>query len=305
MGGAGAGLRGAQPAVIVGAGKRCPVTEPKRDDETQTLTDWLGFTDAPRWWVARPLGAVVGVVLALFVLVALPFAMIATWAVMYGTVRDVLENEAAGPNLGAGALIAAILGAPFLIWSTVLKHQTLRYQKEGHITDRINKAVEQLGAEKTLKLAGVEETKPNIEVRIGAILSLERIAQDSTKHDKGRDHVRVMEILCAYIRENAPASGANALPFPRGNKDDEDELLSKRGQHSAIWILLNDTPPPRIDIQMAIKVIGLRSPAQRAVEANSKVYGPQGFVLDLSNCNFQRAELGSGPVNPLAVTLAA
>jgi hypothetical protein len=40
-------------------------------------------------------------------------------------------------------------------------------------------------------------TEPNIEVRIGAILSLERIAQDSTRYDNGRDHVRVMEILCA------------------------------------------------------------------------------------------------------------
>jgi hypothetical protein len=84
----------------------------------------------------------------------------------------------------------------------------VRYQKEGHITDRINTAVEMLGAEKTVKHRSTddagkevttEETVPNIEVRIGAILSLERIAQDSTTHDRGRDHVRVMEILCAYV----------------------------------------------------------------------------------------------------------
>ncbi|WP_309664269.1 hypothetical protein [Tabrizicola sp.] len=106
------------------------------------------------------------------------------------------------PTFGLGALVAALLGAPFLIWGTWLKYQTVRYQKEGHITDRINKAVEMLGAEKVVKkhvvdLAGAkvfekdahgkpdtskpvfsEESAPNIEVRIGAILSLERIAQD-------------------------------------------------------------------------------------------------------------------------------
>ena len=52
-------------------------------------------------------------------------------------------------------------------------------------------------------------------MRIGGLLSLERIAQDSTQNDKGRDHVRVMEILCAYVRENAPASEARDFPLPK------------------------------------------------------------------------------------------
>lgn len=173
------------------------MNDPKQDDDRSvTFTDWLGITDAPRWWLARRLGILTSVAMVLIFLLALA-AAIAT------LLRSFTAAEA---GLGTGGLIVALLGAPFLIWSTVLKHQTLRYQKEGHITDRINKAVEQLGAEKTVKLDGKESTQPNIEVRIGAILSLERIAQDSTTYDKGRDHVRVMEILCAYIRENAPAS---------------------------------------------------------------------------------------------------
>lgn len=185
-----------------------------RDDKTpRDLLDWLGITDAPRWWVARPLGPLVSVLLAIL----LVLAVVAAFAVLLHTVAMARNGASEGINLGAGALIVALLGAPFLIWSTVLKHQTLRYQKEGHITDRINKAVEQLGAEKTVKVRGkdaegkditIEETRPNLEVRIGAILSLERIAQDSTRYDRGRDHVRVMEILCAYVRENAPASSA-------------------------------------------------------------------------------------------------
>ena len=123
-----------------------------------------------------------------------------------------------GLGFGFGALLVALLGAPFLIWNTVIKHKALGFQKEGLFTDRLSKAVEQLGVEKTVKLAGmnckpVETTEPNIEVRVGAILLLERIAQDSTAYDKGRDHVRVMEILCAYVRENAKASAATAFPL--------------------------------------------------------------------------------------------
>ena len=44
-----------------------------------------------------------------------------------------------------------------------------------------------------------EYTAPNLEVRIGVIYALERIAQDS-----GQDHTHIMAVLCAYIRNNTP-----------------------------------------------------------------------------------------------------
>lgn len=272
------------------------------DKRPRDLLDWMGVTDAPRWRVARPLGPLVAVVLSILLLLAL----IAAFAVLGHTMQLASSGASEGINLGAGALIVALLGAPFLIWSTVLKHQTVRYQKEGHMTDRINKAVEQLGAEKTVKVRGTdaegkaitfEETRPNIEVRIGAILSLERIAQDSTRNDKGRDHVRVMEILCAYIRENAPAHEAGK-DNPRDlweaalNKAKEelapqsfasDAKRAFQESELAFEICgLNPTNPdlsdqvnawvnellaPRADIAVALQVIGRRDAEQRRVEA--------------------------------------
>ena len=62
--------------------------------------------------------------------------------------------------------------------------------EQGLITDRINKAVENLGKS--------ENGFPVIEARIGAIYALERIAKDSE-----RDHVPIMELFCAYIRTNS------------------------------------------------------------------------------------------------------
>jgi len=208
----------------------------------QDLLDWLGISDAPNWAVAQWLAR--GFAASLFLLFAL------SYAAAFGIAGKVVFGGGE-VTLGAGGLIAALLGAPFLIWGTILKHQTVRTQQEGHMTDRIAKAVEMLGTEKTDlrheaddagnllrdkdgRLFAVERTLANLEVRIGAILSLERIAQDSTTFDKGRDHVRVMEILCTYIRENAPNSK------PRET--------------------------PRADIETALQVLARRTVQQRQIE---------------------------------------
>lgn len=228
-------------------------------------------------------------------------------AALAGTYRMIATPGAA--SLGTGTLIVALLGAPFLVWSTLIRFQTQRTQHEGHMTDRIAKAVEQLGAEKTSSRIGrpvtlshpvslshdddrtetviewqgtplalppgsritetgdwqaFTETRPNIEVRLGALLALERIARDSTARDKGRDHVPVMEILCAYIRENARAENLTPSepPFKRAT--------------------------PRIDIQTALNVIKRRSDEQIRLEAEAR------YRLDLRDTNLDGCDLRKG-----------
>lgn len=250
---------------------------------SKDVLDWMGIRGAPDWTVARPLGGLVSLLLALLFAGALVAAF-----VLIG--HTIMGGGGAGSTLGTGALIVALLGAPVLIWSTVLKHQTVRYQKEGHITDRITSAVEQLGAEKTVKVPGkdadgkditIEQTLPNIEVRIGAILSLERIAQDSTRYDKGRDHVRVMEIVCAYVRHNSNATPPQDFPEPEWEplKDNPTEAeraahLEKRRERfgrffaaSKAWKWAKALPEPRADIVQALLVLGRRTKEQRLIEA--------------------------------------
>jgi hypothetical protein len=55
---------------------------------------------------------------------------------------------------------------------------------DGQITERFTRAIEQLGSNQ-------------LEVRLGAIYALERIARDSEQ-----DHWSIMEILTAYVREH-------------------------------------------------------------------------------------------------------
>lgn len=61
--------------------------------------------------------------------------------------------------------------------------ETLRLTEQGQITERFTRAVEMLGSE-------------HLEVRLGAIHALGRIARDSD-----RDHWPIMSVLTAYLRE--------------------------------------------------------------------------------------------------------
>lgn len=260
------------------------------------LLNWLGLSDRPDWEKARWLGALFGTaLLALFCLCA-----IAAFAIVMATIGSAFQPTSPGPNLGTGALITGLLGAPFLIWRTIVAQKTVDLQREGHITDRIAKAVEQLGTEKTVKRiheipryqkeGGVwrrddngrlieairpdgtplvdreshELTVPNIEVRIGGLYALERIAQDSMLHEGGREHLPVMEIICSYIRENAPAQNLEPAKPPFSRKK------------------------PRTDIQVALTIIGRRSKAQVDWEAQNH------YRLDLRGSDLDGSDFRKG-----------
>ncbi|MEM1161441.1 MAG: pentapeptide repeat-containing protein [Pseudomonadota bacterium] len=268
---------------------------------------------------------------------------------------DKLRNYA----YAVGALLTAFVvlaTLPIALIKTWINERQTRNTEQGHITDRLNKAIEMLGTEKTVSFLArrvayniqvdgrmvhdgftqrwdevkdfsdrlpaelrslsveeqskslelgdwnsVSETVPNLEVRLGAIYALERIAQDSE-----RDHITVMEVLCAYLRENAPASAAedhglgdwpdwieNASEEQRAARD--QEIRERRGGFDADnnhvesklsnWVATRTEP--RVDIQAAITVIGRRGPDQTAYEHAPK----RDFKLNLRNTNLRRADL--------------
>ena len=107
----------------------------------------------------------------------------------------------------------------------------MRVAQEGHITERFTRAVEQLGSER-------------LEIRLGGIYALERLAKDSPQ-----DHWTIMEVLTAFIRENAPwPLQAEGPPPP-----------SPEGQEAAAAAAKPTTKSkPRTDIQAALTIIGRR-----------------------------------------------
>ncbi|MCA8834408.1 MAG: pentapeptide repeat-containing protein [Proteobacteria bacterium] len=120
--------------------------------------------------------------------------------------------------------------------------------EQGLITDRINKAVENLGKSKN--------DIPVIEVRIGALYALERIAKDSE-----RDHVQIVEIFCAYIRTNS---------------SNDDKKIIKN--------------PLRDDIQEALTIIGRRETWSKG-KSRLEIERIQGMRLNFFNCYLKEAEL--------------
>ena len=141
-----------------------------------------------------------------------------------------------------------------------------------------------------------EETKPNLEVRIGAIYALERIAQDSD-----RDHVQIMEILCAYIRQNASAPQTDDWPQLEMKESEDDgpleadweerlEAFRKEQKKAKAGLQLRE------DIQVALTVLGRRRPEQRLLEARAGDAKEDAvFVLDLPCPEYDGPEDGHDP----------
>jgi Pentapeptide repeats (8 copies) len=144
--------------------------------------------------------------------------------------------------------VGGIYGLYLLFRRTRATEQTLATTREGQITDRFAKAIEHLGATD-------KDGKKVLEIRFGGIYALERIARDSA-----RDHWTVMEILSAYVRQNAP-------------QKHYDERTSD----------VEDLPELDKDVQAAITVIGRRTGKRR----------PGGGLrfLDLSGVDLRRGFL--------------
>jgi len=153
----------------------------------------LQQSPAPSWLL--PLGLAVIALLAIFILWKLPQWQAAQVRSLEPKERFDRVNEARktlATILGGIVLLAGFFGT----WRNLqLTQESLRVSQEGQITDRFTKAIEQLGAV-------YPDGKPKLDVRLGGIYALERIANDSE-----RDHWPIMEVLCTYVREHAPVTG--------------------------------------------------------------------------------------------------
>jgi hypothetical protein len=87
--------------------------------------------------------------------------------------------------------VAQILGGTALLSGLYFTWRTLQVNREGQITERFTRAIDQLGK--------VEDGQKLFEIRVGGIYALERIARESEE-----DYWPIMEILTAYVRSNAP-----------------------------------------------------------------------------------------------------
>ncbi len=102
-------------------------------------------------------------------------------------------NQAAETGRVRTALLAILAGG-IAIAGAIYTAKTFALNQQGQITERFSRAIDHLGNEK-------------IDVRLGGIYALERIARESTV-----DHPPIMEVLTAYIREHSPVDTPNDTP---------------------------------------------------------------------------------------------
>lgn len=131
----------------------------------------------------------------------------------------------------AGALI--FTGRNYL-----LSQRALGVTEQRQVTDRYTRAIEQLGSDK-------------LDIRLGGIYALERVASDSA-----RDHPVVMEVLAAFIREHSREEWRDAADCP-------------------------ETGP---DVQAALTVIGRRDAVRDSGQVN--LAHAHLMIADLRNSDF-------------------
>jgi hypothetical protein len=141
---------------------------------------------------------------------------------------------------------------------------TLRITREGQITDRFTRAIDQLGKTD-------DDGNKLFEIRLGGIYALERIARDSE-----RDYWPIMEVLTAYVRQHAP------WPPEEGRENEADSAVEKKsvGDSSGESKTTAVSTPDR-DIQAIMTVL-----------RRTRFYGREEYEpLDLSKTHLREANL--------------
>ncbi len=186
---------------------------------------------------------------------------------------------------------AQILGGAFFLITAYFTWRSLQIAKEGQITERFTKAIDQLG------------DKEHLEVRLGGIYALERIARDSKK-----DHWTIMEVLSSYVRVNAPRIGkAEQAKEKRMSEGKKSKESSESPQ------TLTDIPIPPADIQTILTVLGRRTLShekgeerhidlqktnlEETIIAEANLENAHFWKANLRDANFLKANLSGAGLN--------
>jgi hypothetical protein len=178
---------------------------------------------------------------------------------------------------------AQIIGGFGLLLGLYFTWRRVEISQDQQVTERFTRAIDQLGA------TDDTTSKPRVEVRLGGIYALERIAWDSPK----RDYSTVMEVLTAYVRENTPQA-----PGPSDGSSDESSPLhplrrwlrsTAKADEGVAQPARPEAVRPAADVQAILDVLG-RSQT-RASEAQTRASEKYHTRLDLHEANLQGANL--------------
>jgi uncharacterized protein YjbI with pentapeptide repeats len=157
-----------------------------------------------------------------------------------------LANDARSAVLQGLAGLVVVGGAVAAWWQAHIS-------REGQITERFTKAVDQLG-------------NPNLDIRIGGLYALERIARNSRA-----DRNAILYLLGAFIRTHSPwpAGTPGGPEHPTATVDEHLPWMRVRAADiQAAMGVLGRLPPSRDEPAISLSRVDLRSIALRNARLN-------------------------------------
>jgi Pentapeptide repeats (8 copies) len=224
------------------------------------------------------------------VLVMLVGLLMVKWVPQWLAHEDLRGKDAAEDEGRVRTAVLAMLAGLLAGVGAYYTHRSFGLNRAGQITERFTRAIDQLGS-------------PEIDVRLGGIYALERIARDSAD-----DHPQVIEVLTAYVREHAPwhparadgtlrAAGVEGLAvgltaiealerIARDSALNRNEARKDSGQGHAADDASesSDAPRPPTDVQATLSVLGRRDRSQ----------DKPGFRLNLARTDLRGVVLNEG-----------
>lgn len=137
------------------------------------------------------------------------------WMVANDSVISTLSAEPYARAVSdARTAVLQVVGGLLLAAGAVATWRQVRISREGQITERFTRAVDQFGSDKR-------------DVRLGGIYGLERVA-----HDSQPDRATIAAVLSAFVREHAPwpprTDVGQTPPFPQDAADTKPAPLMER-----------------------------------------------------------------------------
>jgi hypothetical protein len=154
----------------------------------------------------------------------------------------------------ARVTLAQILGGAILLAGLVFTWKRIDVSRQGQLTERFIRAVEQLAGD-------------SVSVRVGAIYALARVANESD-----RDRTAVIDLLAAFVREHAPGGSKRERAFVR---PDVQSAMTVLGQ----TINFSD-----LDSSRRVDLSNTDLPG-------AKLKGANLFCVDLSGANLRGAQM--------------
>lgn len=246
-----------------------------------SLGTLISFLRSPEWKLQ--LGIALAAVFAVAILWKVPQWQVDKVSDLEPKDRFDCINEARKTLAQIIGGIAVLAGFYATVQNINLSQKSFALAQQGQITDRFTKAIEQLGA---VDSAG----KRKLEVRLGGIYALARIA-----HESASDQLPIEQVLSAYVRDNAPTrpqrelneSTRAGVPPNVKPAPDIQAILTALGTSYVIHVVMG-TPATGSVVEPRAQVLNLSEADMRGVNLAR---------ANFSRTNFTRADFTQAQLN--------